>query len=64
MSLKGEMLLCGCLSLLMWEVECPSMKPTAGSACAGTVEGSTGIFARQLKTQTNLDNFSCFVFYL
>lgn len=39
MSLKGEMLLRGCLSLLMWEVVCPSMKPTAGSACAGTVKG-------------------------
>lgn len=39
MSLRGEMFLHRCLSLLMWKVECPSMKPTAGSACAGMVKG-------------------------
>lgn len=49
MSLKGEMFLSRCLSLLMWKVECPGMKPTAGSACAGTVKGQMGIFSKAAK---------------
>jgi len=43
LGLGGEVFLRGCLRLPGREAECPSMEPTAGSACAGTVRGWLGI---------------------
>lgn len=39
LALHGAVLPRGCRGLSTGEAECPSTQPTAGSACAGTVEG-------------------------